>query len=45
MLNNTRQKSFCKPIEGNRMDVGKTDKQGLDVAIERELVLQQGPCQ
>lgn len=32
-------------MEGNRMDIGKTDKQGLDVEIGREAVLKQGPSQ
>ena len=27
------------------MDVGKINNQGLDVALRRELVLKQGPCQ
>lgn len=32
-------------MEGNRMHIVKTDKQGLDVVIGRELVLKQRPSQ
>lgn len=49
MLNSIRQNSFyspcCKLTKINSMGVGKTDNQGLDVEIGREMVIKQGPCQ